>query len=498
MKKLLMILLISILLTGCAKSMKDVLKREYQSVRQPAVAGQFYPAEARVLETQIKNYLDNVKDAINKDVKAIMVPHAGYAFSGQVAAYGFKQLEGRKIKTAIIICNSHSGYFSGIAIDENEAWQTPLGLVEVDHDLAKKLISSDDSINYNSQAHIPDHTLEVQLPFLQTIVEDGFKIVPILFGNTEDESYKKLAKALADNLGQDDVIIISTDMSHYPSYKDANRIDQETLGKIKKLDVLRLEEHIAEVESQNVPGEDTLLCGDDGVKTVMEMARLENWSAEILKYANSGDVEVGDKNSVVGYGSVVFSQRIEEEASVSKTLNQKQQEELLKIARETVENFVKTGEVLEFEISDEKLSKKQGAFVTLKKNGQLRGCIGQIVPTDKPLWQVVRDMAIAAATEDNRFSPVSLDELDDLNYEISVLSVPEQIDDWQKIKLGQHGVIVKKGLQSGVFLPQVAKEVDWGLEEFLSHLCADKAGLAFDCYKNDEEVELLVFEAEVF
>lgn len=179
-------------------------------------------------------------------------------------------------------------------------------------------------------------------------------------------------------------------------------------------------------------------------------------------------------------------------------LNKNQQRKLLNIVRESVENFVRQGQIPEFKISDEKLNQKQGAFVTLKINNKLRGCIGQIIPGNKPLWQVVQNMAIAAATDDPRFKPAAKNELDKLDYEISILSVPKKINNWRDIKLGRHGVIVKKGRQSGVFLPQVAGETGWTLEEFLSHLCADKAGLAFDCYKNDPEVELLVFEAQVF
>ncbi len=179
-------------------------------------------------------------------------------------------------------------------------------------------------------------------------------------------------------------------------------------------------------------------------------------------------------------------------------LNDKQKKQLLVIAREVVEGFVRDGKVLEFDIRDERLMEREGAFVTLKINESLRGCIGQIMPGAQPLWQVVREMAVAAASEDPRFQPVSAHELADLKYEISVLSVPKKISDWKTIKLGQDGVIVRSGGRSGVFLPQVADEVDWNLEEFLGHLCADKAGLATDAYKNDPDIEILTFRAEVF
>jgi len=179
-------------------------------------------------------------------------------------------------------------------------------------------------------------------------------------------------------------------------------------------------------------------------------------------------------------------------------LNQEQQKELLKIARTSVENFVREGEISEFEISDQRLRAPEGVFVTLHKKGQLRGCIGLIVAHGKPLWENVREMAIAAATEDNRFAPVTVEELPELTYEISVLSAPRRVNDWREIKLGVHGVIVTRGMGKGVFLPQVAQETGWDLEEFLSHLCADKACLPADCYKNDPQTKLEIFTAQVF
>jgi len=511
MKKVI-ILILALSLTACANKNNSNNMPVYKNIRQPSFAGQFYPLEAGELKRKIKQYLaavpeisptpeggEQVKGGILK-VKALIVPHASYEFSGQVAGDGYRQLSGQKVGTAVIICNSHASYFSGIALDKVDAWQTPLGTVGVDKKLADKLIAADGSIKYNSQVFGKDQTLEVQLPFLQTVLSGEFKILPIYFGN-QDGDYRKLAQALADNLAEDDIIIISTDMSHYPTYNDARRIDQGTLDKIKAGDIAELEEYINQIEAQNITNEQTLLCGIDGVKTVMALAKIKGWQADILRYANSGDTVIGDKKSVVGYGTMEFritnyELRINNKED-KKILNQEQKNKLLDIARETVESYVKQGKVPEFKINDERLGWQEGAFVTLKKAGQLRGCIGQIISTDKPLWQVVRAMAIAAATEDARFSPISQDELDQIDYEVSVLSAPEKIDNWQKIELGKHGVIVKNGWQSGVFLPQVASETGWSKEEFLSQLCSQKAGLAPDCYK-DKNTTISVFTAQVF
>lgn len=501
MKRILLLLIFCLFIMSCTKKQDDnTMIKKFENIRQPAVAGQFYPGEAGQLKRKIEKYLEMASSSpiVGGQIKAIMVPHAGYDFSAAVAAYSYKQLGGKAIGTAVIICNSHTAYFPGIAIDENDTWQTPLGIVKVDKSLADKLVKAEAIIKYNKEAHETEHSLEVQLPFLQTVLKGEFKILPILFGNQDKESYTKLADILSKNLGDDDVVIISTDMSHYPSYEDANKIDNETLEEIKTKDAAKLEEYIEQIESQNVAGEQTLICGIDGVKTVMKLAKNLGWDKiEVLKYANSGDVEIGDKNRVVGYGAVAFNQTQNLEENKENMLDKQQQEKLLEIAKETVESFVVNGKVPEYEITDERLNWREGAFVTLKKNGELRGCIGQIVPSDKPLWQVVRDMAIAACSEDTRFNPVEKSELDNLDYEVSVLSAPEPINDWHKIELGKHGVIIKQDFHSGVFLPQVAEETGWSKEEFLSQLCWQKAGLSPDCYKN-KDVQILVFTAQVF
>lgn len=493
MRKLVFVFIIILFLTAC--SVEQASNDMPKEIRPPAVAGQFYPAAAEEITEQINGYLKQASTPpVEGEIKAIIVPHAGYDFSGQVAAYGFKLLKGVKINTAVLIGNSHTAYFDGAAIDSSDVWQTPLGQVAVDKELADKLIKADSAIKYDASVHGQDHVLEVEIPFLQVVLAGNFKIVPIMLGNKADDSYKKLAKALKDNLGENDVVVVSSDMSHYPKHEDANKIDRGALEKIKSGKVDELEKYVESVENSGVANEQTVLCGIDAVKTLLELARLSGWDKiEVLKYLNSGDVSgIGDKNRVVGYGAVAFAQ-----IQTAGGLNREQRELLLTMAKETVESFVTTGQAPEFDVTDERLKQKQGAFVTLTKNGQLRGCIGQIVPTDEPLWQVVREMAVAACSEDGRFNPVEKSELDELEYEVSVLSAPEAIDDWKKIELGKQGVIIRKGGRSGVFLPQVATETGWTLEEFLGQLCSQKAGLSPSCYK-DKDTEIQIFSAQVF
>ncbi|MFH0891355.1 MAG: AmmeMemoRadiSam system protein B [Candidatus Falkowbacteria bacterium] len=478
-------------------------------IRHPAVAGQFYPRDPESLRADIRHFLDEaaVVNIDHDEVRAIMAPHAGYAFSGQTAAYAYKQIEGRKIGTVVIICDSHTARFSGIAIDDSDTWETPLGTVAVDKELGNRLARAGGSIAYNGLYHEDDHTLEVQLPFLQTVIRGEFKILPVLFGGADRGSHEKLAVLLKKYLSEDDLVVISTDMSHYPDHDDASRIDRATLDVIRELDVKKLEAHISRNQGEGIKNEETLLCGIDGVKTLIELAGLAGWGGtHILKYANSGDVSViGDKSRVVGYGAMIFADISGRAAGASSEvsskntddLNEEQKDALLKIAKETVETFVRTGGMPDFEIRDERLNRPEGAFVTLSRNGQLRGCIGIIIPTGEPLWTVVREMAVAAASEDNRFLPIEPEELNDLEYEISVLSVPEPIKDWRKIEMGKHGVIVKSGFRSGVFLPQVAEHFHNNLEAFLSELCAGKAGLPRDYYK-EKAAEISVFTAQVF
>jgi hypothetical protein len=494
---------------------KSNIQKNMRDIRQSAVAGRFYPAEAEKIKEQINSFLGRADTpAVTGRIRALMVPHAGYEFSGPTAAYAYKHLQGAKIKRVYLLGNSHSSFFEGVAIDDSSAWLTPLGLVDIDQDMAGKLEEAGAGISFNREAHQKEHSLEVQLPFLQTVLKTDFKIVPILFGNSSGgEEIEQAANVLAENLDADDLVIISSDMSHFPPYEEANRVDKETLDKIASGDVEELEEHIAATMEKNIPGEDTLLCGEDAVKAGMYMAGITGWdNIQKLHYSNSGDNPAVDKESVVGYGAMAFSdtkmkkqqEETEEHSSASAEkersedlLDEKQRQILLDIARETVEKYIRIGEKPEYNIADERLQRSEGAFVTLKKDGNLRGCIGQIVQTEKPLWQVIRDVAMDAALHDDRFPPVEEKELPELNYEVSVLSVPEPVNDWREVRPGKHGVIIKKGSSSGVFLPQVAEETGWDREEFLGQLCLQKLGLPPQTYKNPD-AEIYVFTAEVF
>ena len=464
-----------------------------QQIKRPVVSGTFYPDSAKILAGRIKQFLDWAKvQEPDEDILALISPHAGYDYSGSVAGYGYKVIRGKPIQTVIIIGPSHFADFDGISVYPQGAWQTPLGNVPIDSDLAKALIEYHPKISFYESAFAREHSLEVQIPFLQ-IVLDNFKIVPIVMPRFSYEDCQLLSQALLEviNDKKDILIIASTDMSHYHPYDDACKIDSLTIEELKKFDpkslniklVLRLCE----------------LCGAAPVITTLLYAKSKGVDKiEILKYANSGDV-TGDRRRVVGYLSAAIytpPRRAEMSSESKDILNEQHKKRLLEIARKTIDEYVSSGKKLDFKETDGILLKNMGAFVTIHKQGRLRGCIGNIIGR-QPLYLTVRDMAIEAAAHDWRFPAVSADELKDIDIEISVLTQPKKVENVDEIKMGVHGVIAKRGSASGVFLPQVATETDWTREEFLSNLCEHKAGLSPDAWK-DKDTELHSFTAQVF
>jgi len=468
-------------------------------IRSAAVAGSFYPAEPAELQNQISQFLTGSRKTVNdRAVKMLLVPHAGYPYSGQVAAEGFKQIEGAAIDKVILIGPSHHSWFTGAAIDESDRWQTPLGEVEIDKTLAQSLIDEEEDIFFSSQPHIQEHCLEVEVPFLQTTLKK-FKIVPIILGSVSDQLIERLADLIAQNMDSKALLLVSTDLSHYPDYQTATQVDQKTIESILSGDQERFTQTISQEITQGYPGLETCACGEKAVRVAMLAAqKLGPGEWRLIKYANSGDVDIGDKNKVVGYAAIVWVKKEKpEEKEEEKHHAQEERKTLLRIARETLESYLKNKEKPKYQIDNPRLNEKLGVFVTLNKKGhQLRGCIGEFQPVT-PLWQTVQNKAIDAALNDPRFPPVRYEELKEIEIEISLLSPPRKITDWREIEPGKHGVILKQGSRGGTFLPQVATETGWDREEFLSQLCLQKAGLPEDCYK-DPKTELFVYTAEVF
>ncbi len=481
------VLLLMVLMAFSTQSWGDMIK-------EPNVAGGFYSADPKELSDSI-DYLKQSTGPVPTDRKVLIAiaPHAGYPYSGPVAAYTFKAIGHIHYKTVVVIGPSHYFPFEGISVWPRGGFKTPLGIVPVDDDFAQSLLKENSKFQFLPQVFEREHAIEVELPFLQKTF-DSVRIVPILMGDPDPQVCRDLAVALDKLIGQrDDVLIlISSDMSHYYTYDVANRMDALTLQAIKAIDPKKFFEGCISRKME--------MCGFVPVTTALIFAKLRGIKhVEVLKHANSGDTS-GDKSRVVGYSSVIFYSDLlgtsKSQDDGVKALSSAEKKELLKIARNSIETFVKTGKAPDITIKDARLNEIEGAFVTIRKHGVLRGCIGNIIGQE-PLYETVRDMAVAAASQDPRFTPLTAAELNGIDLEISVLSKPRRVKDASEIQLGKHGVIVSEGGHQGVFLPQVADETGWSKEEFLAQLCSQKAGLPPDAWK-DPNTSLYVFTADVF
>ena len=456
--------------------------------RKPNFAGSFYPSDKEELKSLIDKFLKNVnyKEKIEKEkIIGVIAPHAGYIYSGSIAAYSFKLLEGMDIKTVILIGRSHQSYFKGAIIDNRDGWETPFGKIDIDKEIFEKLYKKK-NFSVNKAILDYEHSLEVEIPFLQVVLKN-FKIFPVLLGDSSKENIEKIADDMYDVLKNKGnwIIVASTDLSHYYPYETAKQKDTLLLETLKSKNLNLIYSYLSSRKIE--------MCGDAPVFVLLKIAeKYPDYEVKILNYANSGDTS-GDKNKVVGYGSAVI---LKKDKKGGNMLTDQQKKLLLKIARETLENYLSGKKLPELKIDDPVLMEKRGVFVTLHKKENLRGCIGYIEPI-KPLYLAVREMAIHSATQDPRFEPVRYEELKDIEIEISVLTVPQKVKSADEIVLGRDGVIVKRGFNQGVFLPQVAEETGWTKEEFLSYLCSHKAGLPPDAWK-DPKTEIYTFQADVF
>ena len=277
-----------------------------QQIRRPAVSDSFYPGEKESLTREINSFLEK-EDSLEsiKRPRILILPHAGYDFSGPVAAAGFKTLEGEKFQNIFILGSSHSEFFSGACISPDH-FQTPLGIAKTKLELAEKLAEQNpDLIRISSEAHRADHNLEVQIPFLQTVLsQQGFNIVAILLGSMDTESEEALVKALEENIGEDDLLLVSSDLSHYPDIETAEECDRQTIEGILSGDPCIFQEKIKE-NRQAFPTVDTFACGEKAISIALSLAKRKNISDfRLIKYENSGHRPLGSRDRVVGYAAL--------------------------------------------------------------------------------------------------------------------------------------------------------------------------------------------------
>jgi len=502
MKKILLgCILISSLILIHSLSVAQTPKREKEmvmkDVREPAVSGMFYPDKPDVLSRDIKRYLENAtKERFEGEITALVVPHAGYMYSGQVAAYAYKLIEGKAFDSVVVVAPSHRALFKGASLYNKGGYRTPLGVAPVDVDLSKRMMEKWKEIQYVPEAHGQEHSLEVQIPFLQTALK-SFKLVPIVMEPYWSwETCQSLATAISESVkGRHVLLVASSDLSHFHSYEKAVELDKVVLNDLEHFDPQGL--------NRDLKGGRSEACGGGPIISVMLAAKaLGANKGKTLRYANSGDV-TGDRSRVVGYAAAVFykgeggNEKMKEEKKVGVDLGLSDQDKktLHQIARTVIENKTKGKPVPEFKIDSPMLQEYRGAFVTLQKRGQLRGCIGYI-DARAPLGKTVEEMAEAAAFRDPRFPPVTERELPDLTIEISVLTPFKKISDVREIEVGKHGLYITKKWYSGLLLPQVATEYGWDRQTFLEHTC-QKAGLPSHAWK-DKDAEIYIFSADIF
>lgn len=494
-----------LLLTALGLSCRPVPAEE-GAIRPPAVAGSFYPAAADQLARDVDAYLAAAPAPAPEapPVRVLVVPHAGYVYSGAVAAHAYRLIANPPFSTVILIGSSHRAAYPEAALWPAGAFRTPLGDVPIDADLTRRLLAAGRPFATHTAAHLDDHVLEVQLPFLQRALGD-FKLVPILFGTPDPATAAAVGKAIAAVAGPDTLIVASTDFSHYPTYADACAADAKTVAAILTGDPAQLTRRLRAMEKRPPKNMSTFLCSEGAVLAAMAYAQqVGAHQTALLTYANSGDT-AGSHDRVVGYAAIAFSgpppqaettPPQEKPMTTEPEFTPEERQELLTLARQTVETVARTGTPPAYTGALPGLQRPRGAFVTLHQNGRLRGCIGHF-EADQPVYQTVIDMAVAAATQDPRFPRVTPADLPSLTYEISVLSPLRKISDWREIHLGLHGVQVSRGFRRGVFLPQVATDTGWDLDTFMGELCSQKAGLPRTAWK-DPQTDLYTFTAEIF
>jgi MEMO1 family protein len=455
------------------------------TVREPAVAGAFYPSDPAQLSQMLDALLAGAKPhSVEGELRAILCPHAGYVYSGPVAAEAYRLLPGRSYDTVVILAPSHYALFRSASVIAEDSYRTPLGDVPVSSKAREWAKSEPFVLEPKCPVQSPrtrqvgeatpetfEHSAEVQVPFLQKTLRD-FLLISIVTGDVDPA---KLARALADRLDDKTLLVVSTDLSHYHPYDDARQMDKSCVNGILALDPTAVKSESA--------------CGRTGVLTLLELAKLKGWKAELLDYRNSGDT-AGNKDGVVGYAAIAFY------SPAQPSFSRNERKQLLELARKALTN----DKPPDLTNVPPKFAEVKGCFVTLTKNGQLRGCIGHIQPQEA-LYRAVMDNALNAAKRDYRFPPVQPDELQQIEIEISVLTMPEPLkftspeDLLAQLRPHRDGVVLQMDGHSATYLPQVWEQIPAKVQ-FLDTL-AQKAGAAPGDWRKPG-TQVFIYQVESF
>ncbi|HBF34084.1 TPA: hypothetical protein DDW35_05930 [Candidatus Sumerlaeota bacterium] len=477
----------------------------FSAIHHSPVAGSWYPDDPHELRQVLASFFAHLPAQKTTNTIAAIAPHAGYVYSGQTAAFSIAALAARQpnIDRLFILAPSHSVGFRGVSIGNFDAYRTPLGDAVVDKKVVEQLRKCP-LVQEIRQAHEHEHADDIQIPLLQYAFGERMPlIVPIVVGTQHESDYPIIANALLEQMGADSAVLVSSDFTHYgPNYgyvpfpnngdtaDNLKKLSQEAEQAIQSLSRKEFENHLHKTE-------DTI-CGASPIALLLEM--LPRTACTFVLHADTSGAFTRNYHNSVTYVSIIFTQDggwQTQHTTPDQSLGHEEQEALLKLARTTIEAVTNRKKPPSVETYKHlpRLSMPQSAFVTLTEQGELRGCIGSIFP-EEPLLENVRRHAENAALHDHRFTPVSPDEVAQLHIEISVLTVPQRVSSWRDIHIGRDGVILKCQGYSAVFLPQVAPEQGWDVEQTLMHLSI-KAGLPPNNWKS-ESAQFLTFQAQVF
>jgi MEMO1 family protein len=478
--------------------------REKDVFTSPLSRMGWHAADGEALATQIDGFLANVSEPLPNDVHALILPHAGYRYSGQAAAHGIKAVAGKTFSRVIVLGPTHRMPMENVAsVPRSTHYATPLGEVPLDVDFIDALRTYPMFKSF-PEAHAEEHSVQIEIPLLQRALGD-FRLVPIVVGQLDVEAARAMARILAGLIEEKTLVVVSSDFTHYGRGFEYVPFTDDIPENLRKLDMGAY----AEIEKRSAEGfaaffKDTgaTICGRCPIMVLLSMLPEES-QAHLLKYDTSGRM-TGDYGNSVSYLAVAFTGAWKRGAAVepmgsSSTLSEEDKRGLLALARQTVSYCLEhkkapAPEDLDVEITPG-METVMGAFVTLHKKGQLRGCIGEIIPR-RPLYKAVMGQAVNAAFNDRRFRPLDASEFSEIDFEISAYAEPPRsVESRDAIVLGRHGIVFEKDGRSALFLPQVAPEQGWDLEETLTHL-AQKAGLSPEAWR--EGASFSVFEAIVF
>jgi AmmeMemoRadiSam system protein B/AmmeMemoRadiSam system protein A len=473
-----------------------------QTIFQAHLSNEWYPSNKKILEQKLQDMSAQASKRFfvhtePNDIVGAITPHAGYTFSGHVASSIYKLISQSKKKNIIILAPSHHIPLKGIALLSSNAYKTPLGIIPIQKTIYNK-IAALPFCTYNNNIFAKEHSLEMQIPLIQWHIPNA-KIIPLIIGNITKKQRQKIASLLKSYL-PNAVIIATSDFTHHGEKYKYSPFKSNVQDNIRQLDSYIIQPILNNNPSQflkNIKTTKASICGSMPISVLLDIARSKKLNAELAAHTTSYEI-TGEQSPSVSYASIFFTHQKKKSLPLKHQLTQYEKNSLITLAYKKLHNLFEEKPIKEkllYPILTPSLEVKRGAFVTLEKNGALRGCIGKVI-SNQSLYKTIADMTKTAALYDSRFSPVTKKELPQIKIKISVLTQPKPIKQYQDIIIGKHGIIIKHKNKSALFLPSVAPDNKWDLETTLSFL-SEKAGLSRNAWKNPN-VKFSVFESDDF